>query len=376
MTELTPLQLTADLIAWARDEPYPDRGENPVWRWERWIRDDPERAWRVFRALVRQAPDDVEVIERVAQRLELLLALHWSRFRERAIQLVQSTPLLDRMIGPEVLTEGHYAPRYRTLDELATVWVRHDAHCRASHRVTDIMRTDPQLGLRVALEIVHRGPLHGFDSGDLCSPLLELLRCHGPAVIAEVETVARGSEPLRRLIWDVRRLNPRPDTSHSISSEVWSRLMRAAGSTTLYNSPWPRGHRLSLGSEHDELLDRWFISESTFWAWEEVTHLVDEEPAMGWRAIQAPVSHATEDSLVAIGCGPVEDLIRKHPSEFCEPVEQLAQSSSRFRTALAHVWLTLEDVPAAIARRYWAASGGGLAVLDAPHGWAGGPDGA
>jgi hypothetical protein len=108
MPELTPPELTADLIAWSRDEPYPDSDEHPVWRWERWIRDDPEPAWQVFEELARQAPDDVEVIERVAQRLEQIVFRHRADFLERAIRLVRSTPLLDRMFGPEVFTEGSW----------------------------------------------------------------------------------------------------------------------------------------------------------------------------------------------------------------------------------------------------------------------------
>jgi len=32
MVEPTSLELTADLIAWSRGEPYPDRSEHPVWR--------------------------------------------------------------------------------------------------------------------------------------------------------------------------------------------------------------------------------------------------------------------------------------------------------------------------------------------------------
>jgi uncharacterized protein DUF6869 len=342
MAELTVSELTADLLAWSRDEPYPEHGEGPVWRWERWIRDDPEGAWRVFEELVRQAPADVEVMERVAQRLEQLLFQHWAAYLERGVRLTLSTPLLDQTLGPEVFTQGHYAPRYRDFDELATVWVRHDAHCEASHRVTDIMRSHAELGLTLALEIVRRGPLHGCDEWDVHAPLLELLRCHGPAVIKEVEVAAS-----------------------------------AAGTTTLYNSERPKGIRVSLGAEYDELLDRWFVSQTTFWAWEEVDRLVHDDPTTGWRAILALLQHANaEKALVSIGCGPLENLLRAHSSEFIEPVEQLANADSRFRLFLACVWLTLEDVADSLARRYWLASGRKLAVLDAPVDWASHIDGA
>jgi hypothetical protein len=276
-----------------------------------------------------------------------------------------------------VFTEGHYSPRYRDLDELATVWVRHDTHCDASHRVTDIMRSDPELGLTLALAIVHRGPPNGFDEWDLQSPLLELLRCHGPAVINEVEAAAMGSEALRRLIWGVRRLNSEPNRPYSIGSEVWRRLVHAAGPTTLYNSERPTGSRVSLGAKYDELLDRWFVSQSTFWAWVEVDRLVHDDGATGWRAILALLQHATtEKALVDIGCGPLEDLLRRYPGQFIAPVEQLANADSRFRLSLACVWMTLEDVPESLARRYWVASGRELSVLDAPADWASSADGA
>lgn len=377
MTELSTTELTAELLAWARDEPYPDREEPPVWRWERWIRDDPERAWRVFEELVSGAPEDVEVIERVAQRLEQILHRHWASFLERSLRLVRDTPLLDRMLGPEVFSEGYYGPRYRNLDELATVWVQHDAYCDASHRVTDIMRSDAELGLTLALAIVDLGPLYGFDEWDVHSPLLELLRRNGPAVIDRVEAAAQNSVALRRVIWGVRRLNPDPDRPYSIASETWIRLMRAAGATTHYNSERPRANNVSLSAEWRELLDRWFVSQSTFWAWVEVDELVRDDQERGWQAILALLQSVTAEKAVGnIGCGPLEDLLRAHPAEFIERVEQLANSDSRLRQALACVWLTLEDVPETLARRYWLASGRELAVLDAPSGWTASEDGA
>jgi hypothetical protein len=157
----------------------------------------------------------------------------------------------------------------------------------------------------------------------------------------------------------VRGLNSEPDRPYSISSEVWRRLMRAAGTTTLYNSERPTGSRVSLGGGYDELLDRWFVSESSFWAWVEVGRLVRDDGATGWQAILALLHRATtEQALVDIGCGPLEDLLRMHPSQFVGPVEQLANADPRFRLSLACVWLTLEDVPESLARRYWEASGG------------------
>jgi uncharacterized protein DUF6869 len=370
MPELTPSELTDDLLAMSRGQPYPDRGEGPIWCWQRWIRDEPERAWEVFEELVRRAPDEVEILEYLVYNLQLQLFEHWVTFYDRALRLIESAPLLDQMVGPELLTRAHYGPRYRNLDELATIWLRQDAHFEARRRVDDITRRDPELGLTLALEIIHRGPLHSFESQDLEQPLYDLLRHHGPSVIDRVEAAAAESEALRRVIWSTRKLNPRPELPHSISLEVWQRLMRAAGTTTLHNSPQPVGRRTSLGPEFDGLIDRWFISQECWWAWDAVYELVSDEPTKGWEAIEALVRHASDEALNSIGCGCLEDLIRSHPAEFVEQLEELARTDPRFRLALSSVWLTLEDVPEDLARRYWIASGRKLAVLDAPKDWA------
>ncbi len=371
MPEITPTELSLDLLLWARDREYPERDEHPVWRWERWIQDDPEQAWLVFEALIREVPDDAEVIEQLARRLELLLACHWAAFHERAGHLTRSAPLLDHMLGPEVFIEEHYSPRYRDLAELATVWLKRDAHFGNSIRVSDLMRTDPELGLPLALEIVHRGPLHGFDSWDVHVPLLELLRWHGPVVIGRVETAAQHSAGVRQVLWHVRRLSH----SYPMAAELWNRLM------TLAEPPRPSrglsGLRTALDREADKLLDGWFVSEAAAWAHSEVDELIRADGGRGWAAVQALVQQATTDqALSTIGAGPLEDLIRKYPADLIDDVERMAQTEPRLQRALAGVWLRLEAVPRDLARRYWRASGEELHVLDAPEGWPSEQDGA
>jgi hypothetical protein len=140
----------------------------------------------------------------------------------------------------------------------------------------DLMRSDPELGLKLVLAIVDLGPLHGLDEWGVHSPLLDLIRLHGPAVIQGIEAAAKNSEALRRVIWDLRRLKPR-----TLEFEVWERFMNAAGTTTLYNSDQPAGARPSLSPEWTELLERWFISQSTFWAWCEVDELVRDDHEAG-----------------------------------------------------------------------------------------------
>jgi hypothetical protein len=372
LPELTADELTMEVLALIRRQPYRDSGEHPIWRWQRWIKEDPERAWQVFERVVAKALDEPDVLESVSYNLQILLSKRWEEFAKRAITLVRSSPLLDIVVGPEILTRENYDPRYRSLDELAEVWVRQDSHSDASHRVTDIVRKEPNLGLQLALEIIERGPLHGFEADELSDPLLQLLRHQGAAVIDELEEVARQSVALRRVLWDIRRLNPDPGSPGGIPMEIWRRVMRASGHTTLYNSPSPNGRKRQLGSELDQLLDRWFVAKECFWAWSEVSDLISEEPEKGWLAIQALVRHAdSNDTLVSIGAGPLEDLIRKYPADFVERVARLAAEDERFRYALGCVWLKLEDAPDDLARRYWIASGQRLSILDAPKGWDG-----
>jgi hypothetical protein len=54
---------------------------------------------------------------------------------------------------------------------------------------------------------------------------------------------------------------------------------------------------------------------------------------------------------------------------FIERVEQTANSDHTFQDALAWVWITLEDVPEVLARRYYIASAHMLSSLDAPPDW-------
>jgi hypothetical protein len=54
---------------------------------------------------------------------------------------------------------------------------------------------------------------------------------------------------------------------------------------------------------------------------------------------------------------------------FIERAEALALREKPVRQALGGMWITLEDVPEDLARRYFEASGRKLRVLDAPDGW-------
>src|ERR1041385_6925980 len=232
MTELSVDQLIDELLAWAHDEPLPERDEDPLCRWQRWMRHAPDDAWLVLEGLVNRAPQDPELMERASRQAALLVSYNFRRFSPKLASLLAVSPLLNQMIGPEIFAERHFGPRYRTLDELASVWVLHQHFSRLHHDLMDLVRDDHPKGLRVALEIIDRGPLHGFDTEDVDQPLLELLQSHGPLVIGEIEEAARQSEAVRRAIWSVRRFNPRQ--VRAVPADLWERFQRAAGATTTY----------------------------------------------------------------------------------------------------------------------------------------------
>lgn len=368
MSEPTPLELADDILAREQDRPYQDRGEDPVWRWERWIQEEPERAWMVFEELVQRAPNDVEVLERIAQRLKLLLSNRWEDFHEKVDELVKQSTLLSLIVEPRVLSYSYYLPRYRSVDELAIAWLAYDSVADAVSAIEDILRSDRNLGIRLALEIIDRGPLNDFGDFDVGGPLLLLLGFHGPSVIEDIERAALESEALRRVIWSSRTLDP--FVRDRWNQQLWERFVGAAGETTLYNSVRPPGRRSVLGQEYDDLVDQWFVAEGAFWAWEELGELVTDEPTKAWETIQAIARHTnSEDALGTLGAGALEDLICSDPQTFLEPIEILARTNENFRRALAGVWLRLDDIPENLARRYFAASGGELEVLDAPPDW-------
>ena len=99
--------VVAELIGWARDR----TRDGPVSRFERWIREEPERGWEVLRQLVARAPLDAEVMFQTAYRVPQLLQRDFS-YRDRVLALLKESSYLDALIGPELFIEAAYGPRY------------------------------------------------------------------------------------------------------------------------------------------------------------------------------------------------------------------------------------------------------------------------
>jgi hypothetical protein len=345
--------------------PKPQQRYRALATWEDWIGSAPEKAWGVFEEIVRLRPDDDDVLEQLSYRLKSLLSLHWNAYHERAAQLVASTPRLTRIMPRAALQESYYAPKYRTPSELAEAWLEYSRHSRNAHALDELIRDDPERALHLALEIIHRAPLHEFTSFDVMSPLLALLRQHGSAVIDRVEAVAAESVAVRRVLWRMKlQQGERPGPS-TIQGDVWARVLRAAGDTTDYTTDAPPGAATSLASEDERLVASWFVYEDRSWTASALRDLVSEHPDTAWTVIQILVERAESDERIeSIAAGPLEDLVRQHAEAFVSRVEDRAMRDPRFKICLGGVWLDPRDVSEDVARRLQAASGGELLMLE------------
>lgn len=370
MTEPTVDELVSQLIVWARQREDHGHAESPVLRFERWIREDPERGWEVLRLLVARAPHDAEVMFLAAFRVPQLIRRDFTRFRDLVAALLKDSSCLDALVGPEVFIEGEYGPRYSEPEQLAGFWLR---NVREGDRLSwfeQPARDDPRPRVQAALEVILRGPLRGFDSWDVHGPLLSVLREYGARLIEDIESAASQSLAVRRAIWSARHLNYADEFTRAVPTALWARFQAAAGGTNTCNCALPAGEMRPMTPEQEQWINAWFAHEETSWAWSEVYDLVQEDPEKAWRAVTAIVRAAeSQEELAVCGAGPLESLIRAFPDQVVDRVEHLAGESAAFRAALASAWIKLEDIPDPLARRYFEASGRQLKVLDAPKDW-------
>ena len=104
--------------------------------------------------------------------------------------------------------------------------------------------------------------------------------------------------------------------------------------------------------------------DEDFWAWDELTWTVVDNPERAWPVILALAEQATLDQLGAIGAGPIEHLVENHAAAFIDRIETEAERNAQFRKALAAIWLNTWNQDPALVSRLVAASGG---VIEAFH---------
>jgi hypothetical protein len=339
-----------------RPEPAPETWALSIW--EDRIERDPELAWPFFLEIVRMRPADDEVLEHMWTRLRQLLRNHGAAFRDRVAALVESNERLRRIVPPEDLTPGALRPDPLDVPALVQAYLTMSEHSESAHELDELIRTDPDHALTLALEIISRGPLNGLTSFDTMSPLLDLLRRHGEAIIDRVEDAASESVLVRRCLWRMRRQQSNPPSKYDIVPAVWERVERAIRGTTDYNTDDPAGSAHSLPPDYERVVESWFVHQETFWAWERVHDFVDNDPELAWRVVMLLAENAPSDDILEfIAAGPLEDLLRKHGEHFVDRVEEWARRDDRFRECLGGVWLSRGELPADVEQRLVHASG-------------------
>ncbi len=339
LAELTPESLATAYLNGRQTIVLEDGGHDPLWLWEDWISDDPEKAWQVFELLLSNNNDD-DALEQIVYRIHQLLANHWEGFHERVKAMVREHKELPRFISESAIVKEQYTLRTHTDEEIVSAYLENHRRSHAVNKIKSLIVNDPAQALPLVLEIVNRGQAYGFGSFDLLSPLQDLLRKHGAVVIAQIEQEAKSSVMLRRCLWRMKRHEENTPPEYRINEQVWQRALDAAGDTNDYNSALPKTvaqNRLTGDSE--ELLSAWFPYRQTFWSFDEARELLGKDPHRFWEMIIAmTIAAPDEDALAYIGAGPIEDLLSAYGDEFIDAIEQFAASNENFRFALSCVW--------------------------------------
>ena len=339
---MTPEELAAALREFFLDDwvPGPDwaGGRNPVFEWEDWIANDPERAWPVFLRLLVHNWDD-RGLELIAFRLESLLAEKWDQFEARVRELLRQHASLRRVMPATALEKAYYQERSFSRDELVEAYFVLDAHHDRAHQLLDLARANPELALPLTLELINRLPAARLEYDAANWLLKTLLEEHGPAVIGKIESAAATSSVLRQALWRLWHSQRAGSVAYKvISPNTLDQMRQAFGQTTPYTAEEPTPSAKYLQGAQEELLSSWIEYKKEWWAYEHLYDLIEHRPHEAWDVILDLVARAPRDeSLGSIGAGPLEDLLADHSPVFIDRVEQQAAADPRLRTALRNV---------------------------------------
>jgi uncharacterized protein DUF6869 len=123
-----------------------------------------------------------------------------------------------------------------------------------------------------------------------------------------------------------------------------------------------------ISPEHKRLVETWLRHardhrKEDFWAWDEVSGLVQHDARAGWDIVTALVAAASDDLLPAVGVGPLEDLIGEHVDVVIDKVVSQAAADPRFRDALTQSWFRYGQLPPHAERKLIAATDGVIRFL-------------
>jgi hypothetical protein len=285
------------------------------------MNDDPEQAFANFANALANPIDD-ETLIALASDLGVFLAHHWDAFHERVETLVQRAPRFLEILGQDFFDPKRFRDEPVDPEELIRAHFIAQRHTSDRSRVDDLMERNTVYALAVAIEIVHRYEEEG--------PLIDLLRSRGPAVIDEVERIARESRLVRRALWQIRGLR------REIVPEVWQRIVAVRGDATGGERSTPPPQTLAPHIEAN--IAGWRAYEQNEWAFWTLNDMVRDEPEEAWPIIRALIERAEHDDLGYIAAGPLEDLLHHHFDAFFDRVAAEARTNPRFAKAIRGVY--------------------------------------
>jgi len=107
--------------------------------------------------------------------------------------------------------------------------------------------------------------------------------------------------------------------------------------------------------------------DEDFWAVDAVFLLPQEDPERAWSLILALVEQAGFEALGHIGAGPLEHLIEAHAPSFVDRIALQAGTDSKFKEALASIWLNSWHQDPDVVSRLVAASGNQIEPFELDH---------
>jgi hypothetical protein len=239
---------------------------------------------------------------------------------------------------------------------LVEAWIANADASPHAHEVDRLARYAPELGWRAILAILEL-PDSQSHLGALAGPLGLLVSQFGPSFIERIEAEAAINPPLRRCLAKLRS-----DPIVRIPEELWQRLSEAAGTRVgpipahmqelyddipglaraLHFDPRPMDPEQPPSLTIDEIRERacaWVVYQQTFWAWEELRRIADEDgPTSTWPLVTEVVQQGSDRAVGRLGAGLLEDILRDHGPTVIDRIESEAADNPRFRYCLSHVW--------------------------------------
>ena len=104
--------------------------------------------------------------------------------------------------------------------------------------------------------------------------------------------------------------------------------------------------------------------EEDFWAVDIFHNIVPKDPTRAWSLIIDLVAASPEESLGAIGAGPLEDFVVAHGNDWIDKIHTEARSNPAFRESISRIWINRGALSQEAEARLVALSEGRIQPLD------------